>query len=33
MTQKRLNHLIIMHTHKDTADDTDMVEIAKNFYL
>ena len=31
MTQKRLNHLIIMHTHKDKTEDINMIDIAKTF--
>ena len=31
MMQKHLNHLIIMHTHKDRTEDIDMVDIVKTF--
>ena len=31
MSQKRLNHVIILHTHKQRTDDLDLYEIAKEF--
>lgn len=31
MTQKRLNHVILLHTHKQRTDDLDLVSIARDF--
>ena len=31
MTQKRLNHLIVMHIHKERTDQLDLSSIAKEF--
>ena len=31
MTQSRLNHLILLHVHKDRCDKLDMVQVAKDF--
>ena len=31
MTQERLNHVILLHTHKDKTDEIDLTEIAKDF--
>ena len=31
MTQKRLNHLILMHVHKDKTDELDLPSIAREF--
>ena len=31
MTQKRLNHLILMHVHKDKTDELDLSSIAREF--
>ena len=31
MTQKRLNHVILLHTHKQRTDDLDLFSIARDF--
>ena len=31
MTQERLNHVIMLHTHKDRTDEIELTEIAKEF--
>jgi len=31
MTQQRLNHVIIMHTHKQRTDDLNLVNVAESF--
>ena len=31
MSQKRLNHLIVMHIHKERTDQLDLSNIAKEF--
>ena len=31
MTQKRLNHVTLMHTHKDRSDRLDILNVAKEF--
>ena len=31
MTQKRLNHVTIVHTHKKRTDDLNLLDIAKQF--
>ena len=31
MSQKRLNHVMILHTHKQQTDDLDLYKIAKEF--
>ena len=31
MTQKRLNNLLILHTHKDRVDNVNLTEIAEAF--
>lgn len=31
MTQKRLNHVILLHTHKERVDVLDLLAIAKEF--
>ena len=31
MTQKRLNHVILLHTHKQRTDDLDLISIARDF--
>jgi len=31
MTQQRLNHVIIMHAHKQRTDELDLVNVAESF--
>ena len=31
MSQKRLNHLMLLHIHKSITDKLDMIEVANNF--
>ena len=31
MTQKRLNHVVMSHVHKDQTDELDLNDIAKKF--
>ena len=31
MTQERLNHVMLLHTHKDHTDNINLLEIAKEF--
>ena len=31
MTQQRLNHIMLLHTHKDRTDDITLLDIAKDF--
>ena len=31
MTQQRLNHVIITHTHKQRTDDLNLVDVAESF--
>jgi len=31
MGQSRLNHVIILHVHKQRTDDLDICEVAKDF--
>jgi len=31
MTQQRLNHVIIMHTHKQQTDELNLVNVAESF--
>ena len=31
MTQKRLNHVVLLHTHKERTDEINVLEIAKEF--
>ena len=31
MTQERLNHVMVLHTHKDHTDNINLLEIAKEF--
>lgn len=31
MTEKRLNHLILLHSHKQRTDDINVLDIAKEF--
>ena len=31
MTQKRLNHIILLHAHKQRTDDLDLVKVAQDF--
>ena len=31
MTNNRMNHLMIMHVHKDKTDKIDMIQTAKSF--
>ena len=33
MSQKRLNHLMLLHIHKSITDKLDMIEVANNFKL
>ena len=33
MTEKRLNHLILLHSHKHRTDEVSAVEVAKEFSL
>ena len=33
MTEKRLNHLILLHSHKHRTDELSVVEVAKEFSL
>ena len=31
MTQEQLNHVMLLHTHKDCTDNINLLEIAKEF--
>ena len=31
MTQEQLNHVMLLHTHKDPIDKINLLEIAKEF--
>ena len=31
MTQRRLNHLMLLHIHKDKTDNIDLKEISNDF--
>ena len=31
MTKERLNHVMLLHTHKDRTDNINLLEIAKEF--
>ena len=31
MTQEQLNHVMLLHTHKDRTDNINLLEIAKEF--
>ena len=31
MTQERLNHVMLLHTHKDKTDELELTQIAKDF--
>ena len=31
MTQKRLNNVVLMHTHKERTDKVNLLSIAKDF--
>ena len=33
MTQTRLNHIMLLHTHKEQTDEVDMLQIAKSYYF
>ena len=33
MTQERLNHLMLLHFHKDKTDKLDLVCVANDFFL
>ena len=32
MTQEQLNHVILLHTHKDCTDNINLLEIAKSLF-
>ena len=31
MTKEQLNHVMLLHTHKDRTDDINLLEIAEEF--
>ena len=31
MSQQRLNHLMVLHVHKSSADDLDLIDVANDF--
>ena len=31
MSEERLNHVMLMHTHKDRTDNLNLLEVAKDF--
>ena len=31
--ETRLNHVMLLHVHKELADGTDMVEVTKNLFV
>ena len=33
MTQKQLNHVMLLHTHKDRTDKKNLLEIARVYFL